>query len=63
VTILHDLPDAGEADACAGEVADAIQSLEWLEQLACVSGVKANAVVSHVIADVAVSCRRRTELD
>jgi hypothetical protein len=31
---FHDLPDAGEADACAGELAGRVQPLEWLEQFA-----------------------------
>jgi predicted transcriptional regulator len=30
---VHDLADAGEADAGAGELLRGVQALEWLEQL------------------------------
>jgi hypothetical protein len=60
---LHDLLDAGEADAPAGELDGRVQPLERLEQLARVEGIKAGAVVAHVIADRGVGGRLRTELD
>src|SRR5450755_2388897 len=60
---FDDLPDAGEADARAGEFAGRVQPLEWLEQLAHVEGVKAGAVVAHVAADRGISRRCRAELD
>jgi hypothetical protein len=60
---FHDLPDAGEADARAGELAGRVQPLEWLEQFAQVEGVKPGAVVAHVAADRGISRRRRTELN
>ena len=60
---FHDLPDAGEADAHAGEIACRVQPLEWLEQPAHVEGVKARAIVAHVAADRGISRRRCTELN
>jgi len=60
---FHDLPDAGEADACAGELAGRVQPLERLKQLAPVGGVKAGAVVAYVAAEGPVVCQRRAELD
>jgi len=60
---FYDLPDAGQADARAGEFTDRVQPLEWLEQLAHVEGVKAGAVVAHVAADRGISGRSGTELN
>jgi len=48
---LHDLPDAGQADTRAGELASRMQPLERLEQRAHVNGVKADTVVTQVAAD------------
>src|SRR5580692_1329386 len=47
----HDLPDAGQADTRAWELAGRMQPLERLEQHAHVNGVKADTVVAHVTAD------------
>jgi hypothetical protein len=60
---FHDLPDASEADARAGELASRVQPLEWLEKFAHVEGVKARPVVAHVAADGGIPRRRRTELN
>src|ERR1017187_7665030 len=60
---LHDLPDAGEADAGAREFTDRVQPLEWGEELVRVGGIKAGAVVAHVTADRSVHGRLRAKLN
>jgi hypothetical protein len=60
---FHDLPDAGQADTCAGKLAGRMQPLERHEQRAHVNGVKAGTVVAQVAADGGISCRRGAELD
>src|ERR1700722_5396856 len=60
---LHDLAEAGEADAGAGELAGRVQPLERGEQLVDEGRVKTGAVVAHVIAHGGVSGRHRRELN
>src|SRR5450755_4433346 len=60
---FYDQPYDGQADAVAGELTGRVQSLERAEQLVRVRGIKAGAVVAHVVADGGVPGRRRSELD
>src|SRR5450755_653524 len=60
---LDDAPDAGQADAGAGELAGAVQPLERLEQLADVGRVEAGPVIAHVTADGRVAGGCGPELD
>ena len=63
VVPVHDLADAGQADAGAGELLRGVQALEWLEQLVRECGVEARTVVPHVAADAGVRGGGHPELD
>src|ERR1039457_3175252 len=52
---VDDAPDAGQADAGAGELVGVVEPLERLEQLADVGGGEGGPVVAHVAADGGVT--------
>jgi hypothetical protein len=60
---LHDLAQAGEADAGTGELAGRVQPLERGEQLVDEGRVETGAVVAHVIAHRVLPDRHRRELN
>src|SRR4051812_21485919 len=51
---VDDALDGGQPDTGAGELADAVQPLEWAEQLLYVAHVEAGAVVAYEVHGLAV---------